>query len=145
MWFWIQIFFIKVHIEINEHLYWLFFTLIFAHLLIISASFELTLILKTCQILSPWNFTSQWYPKLELSSSLSKILKNAKNAMSVLTWVCPTVEIHIWLLAQNNRITVLLLDLALKTLCLRMDYHWWYLVGALCPPFPTTLKDFLAI
>ena len=89
MWFWVVIFFIKMHIGIIEHHYWLFFTLIFAHFLIISASFELTLIFKTCQILSLWNFTPQWYPKLELSSSLSKVSKNAKNAMSVLTWNRP--------------------------------------------------------
>ena len=43
-----------------------------------------------------------------------------------------TVVIHNWFLAQNNRITVLLLELALKTLCLRMDYYWWYLVGKSC-------------
>ena len=72
-----------MHIEVNMHHYWLFFTLIFAHLLIISASFEFTLMFKTCQILSFWNFTPQRYRKLELSSYLSKILKNAKNALSV--------------------------------------------------------------
>ena len=56
-------------------------------------------------------------------------LKKIKSSSQMLSSI--TVVTHIWFLVPNNRITVLLLDLALKTLCLSMDYYMWYLVGFL--------------
>ena len=120
MGFWKQIFF--TNIEINENLYWLYFTHVSAYFFVIPASFELIFIFKTCQILWPYNFIPWWHPKLELSSTLSKISKNAKKAMSILTWNFPCSTLSI-MMPEPDTILFSNLHLMIKNVHVRFQLN----------------------